>query len=53
MLERNLEESSEEEDAAVGGHMKKGLNPDLPGNLSLVVLLDDDKSRVKPEHASI
>ena len=33
--------------------LKKGLDPDSPRNLSRVVLLDDDKSRVKPEHASI
>jgi len=33
--------------------LKKSLNPDSPRNLSRVVLLDDDKSRVKPEHASI
>ncbi len=33
--------------------LKKGLNPDSPRNLSRVVLLDDDKSRAKTEHASI
>lgn len=33
--------------------LKKGLDPDSPRNLSRVVLLDDDKSRVKAEHASI
>ncbi len=33
--------------------LKKGLDPDSPRNLSRVVLLDHDKSRVKPEHASI
>jgi len=33
--------------------LKKGLDPDSPRNLSRVVLLDDDKSRAKPEHASI
>ncbi len=33
--------------------LKKGLDPDSPRNLSRVVMLDDDKSRVKPEHASI
>ena len=33
--------------------LKKGLDPDSPRNLSRVVLLDEDKSRNKPEHASI
>jgi glucosamine--fructose-6-phosphate aminotransferase (isomerizing) len=33
--------------------LKKGLDPDSPRNLSRVVVLDDDKSRVKAEHASI
>jgi glutamine---fructose-6-phosphate transaminase (isomerizing) len=33
--------------------LKKGLDPDSPRNLSRVVLLDDDKSPAKPEHASI
>jgi len=33
--------------------LKKGLDPDSPRNLSRVVLLDDDKPRVKDEHASI
>ena len=33
--------------------LKKGLDPDSPRNLSRVVLLDGDKSRIKPEHASI
>jgi glucosamine--fructose-6-phosphate aminotransferase (isomerizing) len=33
--------------------LKKGLDPDSPRNLSRVVLLDDDTSRTKPEHASI
>lgn len=33
--------------------LKKGLDPDSPRNLSRVVLLEDDKSRFKPEHASI
>jgi glucosamine--fructose-6-phosphate aminotransferase (isomerizing) len=33
--------------------LKKGLDPDSPRNLSRVVLLDDDTSRAKPEHASI
>ena len=33
--------------------LKKGLDPDSPRNLSRVVLLDDDKSRAKSEHASI
>jgi glutamine---fructose-6-phosphate transaminase (isomerizing) len=33
--------------------LKKGLDPDSPRHLSRVVLLDDDKSRAKPQHASI
>ncbi len=33
--------------------LKKGLDPDSPRNLSRVVLLDEEKSRTKPEHASI
>jgi glutamine---fructose-6-phosphate transaminase (isomerizing) len=33
--------------------LKKGLDPDSPRNLSRVVMLDDQKSRTKPEHASI
>ena len=31
--------------------LKKGLDPDSPRNLSRVVLLDDNKPQVKPEHA--
>ena len=39
----------------VGLHtgLKKGLDPDSPRNLSRVVLLGDEKSGTKPEHASI
>jgi glucosamine--fructose-6-phosphate aminotransferase (isomerizing) len=33
--------------------LKKNLDPDSPRNLSRVVLLDDEQSRTKPEHASI
>ena len=33
--------------------LKKGLDPDSPRNLSRVVLLDEEKPRTKPEHASI
>lgn len=33
--------------------LKKGLDPDSPRNLSRVVLLNGDKPRLKPEHASI
>lgn len=33
--------------------IKKGFDPDSPRNLSRVVLLDEDKTRRKPEHASI
>ena len=33
--------------------LKKGLDPDSPRNLSRVVVLDDEKSGTKPEHASI
>jgi glutamine---fructose-6-phosphate transaminase (isomerizing) len=33
--------------------LKKGLDPDSPRNLSRVVVLDGDKSRVEAEHASI
>ncbi len=33
--------------------LKKGLDPDSPRNLSRVVLLEDEKASIKPEHASI
>ncbi|MGH9502370.1 MAG: SIS domain-containing protein [Terriglobales bacterium] len=33
--------------------LKKGFDPDSPRNLSRVVLLDGEKPRAKPEHASI
>jgi glucosamine--fructose-6-phosphate aminotransferase (isomerizing) len=33
--------------------IKKGLDPDTPRNLSRVVLLDEERPRRKPEHASI
>jgi glucosamine--fructose-6-phosphate aminotransferase (isomerizing) len=33
--------------------LKKGLDPDSPRNLSRVVVLDEDRSGTKPEHASI
>jgi glutamine---fructose-6-phosphate transaminase (isomerizing) len=33
--------------------LQKGFDPDSPRNLSRVVLLDEDKPRRKPEHASI
>jgi glucosamine--fructose-6-phosphate aminotransferase (isomerizing) len=33
--------------------LKNGFDPDSPRNLSRVVLLDEEKSRKKPEHAAI